>query len=234
MTSKAFDSVSWSFLQATLNFFGFKENFCKWIKVLNTNIKAAILQCGTLSEFFSIERGCRQGDPIAPYLFLLCVQIMYLLIQNEKSIKGVYINQTEFKITQYADDTTLILNGSKESLLAALNVLECFGSMSGLEINTDKTKLIWIGKKRFSKEKIDVGKPLTWGETTFNLLGINFSVTLADMIQTNFSLAIKKLEHLFQVWNQRYLTPLGRITIVKTFALSKLNHLFLALPTPGM
>ena len=40
---KAFDSVSWTFLQATLKFFGFKESFCKWIKVLNSNVRAAVL-----------------------------------------------------------------------------------------------------------------------------------------------------------------------------------------------
>ena len=40
---KAFDSVFWAFLQATLNFFGFKESFCKWTKVLNSNVRAAVL-----------------------------------------------------------------------------------------------------------------------------------------------------------------------------------------------
>ena len=45
---KAFDSVSWSFLQATLKFFSFKESFCKWIKVLNSNVRAPVLQCGIL------------------------------------------------------------------------------------------------------------------------------------------------------------------------------------------
>ena len=73
-----------------------------------------MLQCGTLSDFFTIGHGCRQGDPIAPYLFLLCAQVMYLLINNDSSIKGIFINKTEYKISQYADDTTLTLNGSKE------------------------------------------------------------------------------------------------------------------------
>ena len=141
---------------------------------------------------------------------------MYLLINNDSSIKGIFTNKTENKISQYADDTTLILNGSKEFLLAALSVLETFGSMSGLQINTDKTKLIWIGKNRNSKDEIDVGKPLTWGETTFNLLGVNFSVSLNEMIHINFTPIMKKLEHLFYVWNQRYLTPLGRITVIKS------------------
>ena len=41
---------------------------------LLSNINFNILQCGTLSEFFNIERGCRQGDPISAYLFILCAQ----------------------------------------------------------------------------------------------------------------------------------------------------------------
>ena len=56
------------------------------------------------------------------------------------------------------------------------------------------------------------------GRTSFNLfIGVNFSVNLNEMIHINFSPIMKKLEHLFYVWNQRYLTPLGRITIIKTY-----------------
>ena len=47
-------------------------------------------------------------------------------------MKGIYVNGIEHKITQFADDTTLILDGSKDSLIAVLNVLEIFGSISGL------------------------------------------------------------------------------------------------------
>ena len=123
----------------------------------NTNVSAAILQYGTLSEFFNIECGCRQDDPISAYLFILCAQIMFLLIVNDKNLKGISVNGNEFKISQFADDTTLILDGSRSTLLAALNVLEVFGNMSGLKVNMDKTKLVWIGKKRHSKDKLDVG-----------------------------------------------------------------------------
>ena len=103
-----------------------------------------------------------------------------------------------------------------------------------MQINTDKTRLIWIGKKHNSKDEIDIGNLLTWGETTFNLLGVNFSVNLNEMIHINFTLTMKKLEHLFHVWNQKYLTLSGRITVIKAFALSKLNHLFFSLPSPGI
>ena len=224
---KAFDSVS------IVSIFGFKESFCKWIKVLNTNVIAAVLQRGTLSELFNIERGCRQGDPISAYLFILCAQIMFLLIVNNRRLKGISVNGNEFKITQFADDKTLILDGSKTSLLATLNVLEIYGNISGLKVNMDKTKLIWIGKKHYLKDKIDVGRDLVCGNSKFSLLGINFSVDLTAMIELNYLPVIKSIEKLINLWSHRYLTPTGKIAVIKSLALSKLNHLFLSLPSPG-
>ena len=145
---KAFDSVSWPFLYSVLDFFNFGFSFITWIKTFNSNINASILQMGFLSDSFAIiERGCRQGDPIAPYLFLLCAQILFLMIDNNKYIKGITVKDHSFNISQFADDTTLVLDGSKESLLAALNTLEIFGNISGLKLNVEKTKLVWLGKK---------------------------------------------------------------------------------------
>ena len=86
---KAFDSVSWSFLYRTLKLFNFQESFIRWIRTFNTNVKAYVTQSGFLSASINIERGCRQGDPIAPYLFILCAQILcYMIIQNKK-IRGI-------------------------------------------------------------------------------------------------------------------------------------------------
>ena len=90
---KAFDSVSWQFLANVLQFFNFDPVIQSWITLLNVDITASIQQCGCLSDFFNIGKGCRQGDPIAAYLFILCAQILYLMIENNTEIKGITICQ---------------------------------------------------------------------------------------------------------------------------------------------
>ena len=77
------------------------------------DIKSAVSVNGRMSSWFSIKRGCRQGDPVSPYLFLLCVDILAIMIQQNQNINGIVINKTEYKISQYADDTEIILYGDK-------------------------------------------------------------------------------------------------------------------------
>ena len=59
------------------------------------------------------------------------------------------ISDEEHKISQYADDTSLTLDGSSKSLFAALDTLNIFYELSGLKINSLKTKVLWIGSKNF-------------------------------------------------------------------------------------
>ena len=72
------------------------------------NISSAVIQSVHLTSFFNIQRGCRQGDPLSPYLFVICAKFLATRIKNNKNIKGITINNIEFKISQYADDTSAI------------------------------------------------------------------------------------------------------------------------------
>ena len=100
---RAFDSFSWQFIYKIFNYYGFGKSIKSWVKLLNTNLRASILQCGYLSEHFKVHRGCIREDPIALYLFLLCAEILAMIIKQNVNIKGIVINSKEYKITQYAE-----------------------------------------------------------------------------------------------------------------------------------
>ena len=178
---KAFDSVSWEFVNKVMKYFGFGPDIQKWVKLFNTNITATVNQGGNLSSFLHIKRGCRQGDPISPYIFVLCVEILGIRLRNNKKIKGIEVGNLPILISQYADDTTLILNGSEMSLKESINELNTFAKISGLKLNVDKTQVIWIGNKIYSEETFLPELNLQWGRTKFTLLGIEFSVNLHEI-----------------------------------------------------
>ena len=105
-----------------------------------------------------------------PYLLLLGAEILSIMIRINANIFGLLIDGIEFKLTQFADNTTVILNGSQQSLQAALNTLKIFGNMSSLCMSKDKTKMIWIGRKRFCREKLGISAHLNWDGTEFTML----------------------------------------------------------------
>ena len=102
---------------------------------------------GWASCFFEIQRGVRQGCPLSPYLLVFSVEMLAKVIRENISIKGIFVNNREIKLSQYADDTTLILDGAKESLIASLKTLDDFYEVSGLKLNDKKTEALWIGVK---------------------------------------------------------------------------------------
>ena len=93
--------------------------------------------------FFKLGRGCRQGDPISPYLFLVCAEILALKIKNNKKIKGIMINKEEYLMSQYADDTLVILDGTEQSLQHCIEEINNFYMLSGLTINLEKTQIVY-------------------------------------------------------------------------------------------
>ena len=83
----------------------------------------------------------------------MCRNSSIKIKQNGK-IKGIKINNNDFILAQYADDTTVILDGSEESLNETLHELESYAKISGLEVNFLKTHVVWIGSKKYSTESI--------------------------------------------------------------------------------
>ena len=128
-----------------------------------------------MSDWFYLQRDCRQGDPLSPYLFILCAEILALLIRNNPNIKGIIVGITEFRMSQYADDTSMILDGSERSLNACITTLKFYAEASGLYMNMDKTQVIWIGSKKNCRERLCEQYNFVWDNIVFKALGIKFT-----------------------------------------------------------
>ena len=229
---QAFDSISWKFIHKVLDYFNFGPSIKRWIKLFQTGVQSCILQNGFMSDFFYLQRGCRQGDPISPYIFILCVEVLGQMIRNSKDVKGIVINNKEFKLSQYADDTQMFLDGSESSLKHALIILQKFYQMSGLKINLDKTKALWIGSMCNSTKILCKEFNIDWEQKPLKILGVIFSPLVFDIWEYNLDDVMKKVKNMINIWSKRKLTLIGRVTVIKSLMLSKFAYLLLALPNP--
>ena len=140
---KAFESLDHSFLISAFKKFGFGENFIDWIKILLYKKESCVLNGGFTTKYFNLEKGARQGDPISAYLFILASEILFSLIKNDSSIKGIKVFDYVILYTAYADDSTFFL----KDLASVKKLLDIFyySKYSRLKPNFSKCEIAGIG-----------------------------------------------------------------------------------------
>ena len=148
---KAFDTIEWNFIHKCIELYNFGPNIRKWISILYNNVESGVLNAGFMTNYFQVSRGVRQGCPLSPLLFVLSVELLALKIRQDQLCRGVPLPDGQnAKISQFADDTTLILEDTI-SLRKAMNIVNSFGALSGLQLNKKKTKAMWIGSSSKNK-----------------------------------------------------------------------------------
>ena len=91
------------FILKALNFFSFGPYFIKWIDIIYTDISSYVTNNGHVSIFFfTLSCGVRQGCPLSPLLYIVCSEILSLLIENDKEIKGIMLNSDKVIISAYS------------------------------------------------------------------------------------------------------------------------------------
>ena len=112
------------------------------------NFSAVTVTNGNISTPFPIQRGCRQGDPISGYLFILAIEILALLLKRSSIKPYITMHEIEHLFDIYADDLTIYMDRHKtkerknqENVSKTLKVIELFFDWSGLKVNRGKTYL---------------------------------------------------------------------------------------------
>ena len=219
---KAFDSLSWDFLLYTLKSMGFGETFIHYIKLLYTNISSAVLNNGHCTNTFNPERGIRQGCPASANLFIMCAELLAVSIRNCESIRGINIGIHEYKILQFADDT-LIITRDMTDIKKTLSIMQSYGDCSGLYVNKEKTELVNLSQHPHGCLP-NPPKGLNWCTEGFKYLGVWFAHDIHIMEYKNYRHRIDKIKNLLRIWRQRDLSLRGKVTILRSLALSQLLY----------
>jgi hypothetical protein len=248
--SKAFDSVSHTYMEKVYSFFGFGDRIKSWLKSIGTGRNACIqLEPDALSEPFDLGRGHAQGDSPSPILYNLAAHIQIFRLELDKDIesigqveeepavnlapihhyKGEGLGQTN-KNESFADDSSNLVAFKLETLSNLKTILEEFRILSGLSCNLEKSFVMRIGdlSGEISPEINDLG--FTFRDK-ITLLGFTLQ-NYGDITAANFERVMIKIDTLIRFWERFFLSLPGKIVVYKTFLILQINYLTAVL-TPG-
>ena len=102
---KCFDLISYDGIRGSLHYFGFPDNYIQLVNLLLEGFESCVTNNGFFSEYFIVGRSCHQGCPLAPYLMVLCGEVMAIQFRQNSSIPPYIVQTLSQKIAQYADDS---------------------------------------------------------------------------------------------------------------------------------
>ena len=223
---KAYDRVSWTFLTQAMGRMGFHDTWIQQVMSLNRTASATIIVNGEQSKPFKLQRSVRQGCPLAPYLFLLTVDVLGQMLQHpECQVKGLKLPDSSTITNQmFADDTLLLLDGTTENMDRAIDVINRFGAASGAKLNLHKSVGLWIAH---------APRTWTWGEEAglkwlqpgevTRYLGYPFGIQITQQEKDNKMLGQVR-KHLHR-WSENKLSLAGRIMVSNQVILSSIWYL---------
>ena len=146
--TKAYDRVEWSYMEKVLIKMDFQNRLVHLMMACITTASYSVLINGQPHRHITPTRGLRQGNPLSPYLFLMCTEGLHGLINKaaiDGSIRGVSLCRNGPKLTHllFADDSLIFYRAKEEECQTLLEVLAKYERASGQQINKAKTTLFF-------------------------------------------------------------------------------------------
>nr|GEV50574.1 RNA-directed DNA polymerase, eukaryota [Tanacetum cinerariifolium] len=146
---KAFDSVSWKYLDYMLHKLGFGSRWRTWINNCLISARTSILINGSPTSEFSLKRGLRQGDHLSHFLFIIVMEGLHMALNDgiaSYMFHGVRIGSNiHLSHLFYADDVIILLDWNQNDMENITRILNIFYIASGLKINFHKSNVFGVG-----------------------------------------------------------------------------------------
>ncbi|XP_074300778.1 uncharacterized protein LOC141632098 [Silene latifolia] len=229
--SKAFDRVRWDFLQAVLLAFGFPSRMVSLIMNCVSTVSYEILLNGVPLRPFKPQCGLRQGDPVSPYLFILCMEVLSCNVecaQREGIIQGIRLCRGVPPLTHlfFADDSVFFIQIKGAAVRHLKRLLVNYWETSGQVINDDKSGLIFspnttLRQVRSCLKSLNIKHNKGFGK----YLGL--PTEFQESKKVVFMGLIEAVMKRISSWNGIFLSPAGRLTLISS-VLSNLSIFFLS------
>ena len=166
-----------------------------------------------------MERGLRQGDLLAPFLFVVVADVLNRLMSkavNEGLIEGIIVGRQGVSLShlQFADDTILFVPAKANVLVNVRRILDCFGLMSGLRINFDKSALIPMNCNERLVTELNSKLQCQVLALPIKYLGIPLGANPRRM--DTWEPIIEKIRKMLSGWKGKLLSRAGRLTLIKS------------------
>ncbi|XP_057760081.1 uncharacterized protein LOC130980412 [Arachis stenosperma] len=221
---KAYDRLKWSFIVDTLKDIGMPDHFINLVYACISTARMRVLWNGEALDEFSPSRGIRQGDPLSPYIFVLCIERLSQLISvavDTEVWNPISLSRDGPKLSHlcFADDMILFAEASMEQADVIKKVLEAFCNSSGQRVNNEKTRVFFSNNINHNIRE-GVSEVLQFSRT--NDLGKYLGVPLlhSRVTDSTYKSIINNLEARLNGWKARTLSLAGRATLVKSILTS--------------
>ncbi|CAA7051877.1 unnamed protein product [Microthlaspi erraticum] len=220
--TKAYDRLEWRFLEETMRHMGFCQQWISWIMKCVSSVNFKVLINGSPKGLIRPERGIRQGDPLSPYLFILCAEVLSHLMHQagaSRKVQGMKLSQSCPNINHllFADDSLFFTLANQKSAKGIKEVLTIYEQASGQAVNLRKSaitfgRLVKPEVKRQMRRILGIHNEGGGGK----YLGIpeQFTHKKTEM----FEYIVDKVKERTQGWHKRFLSLGGKEVLLKSIA----------------
>ncbi|XP_019190293.1 PREDICTED: uncharacterized protein LOC109184710 [Ipomoea nil] len=222
--AKAYDRMEWPFLEGMMRALGLERGWVEMIMLCVTSVNYSIMVNGDVAGRGRPTRGIRQGDPLLPYLFIICAEGLSILLQQAEArgdIHSVRVVRGAPTITHlfFADDSLLFFRANEREVLTVKECLEIYSMASGQLINFEKSSAIYSHNTTV---------PLR--EVVSRLIGVPEAVDLGhylglpSVLGRNKTIIFKYIEENIRarigMWQNKIHSRVGQEVLIKSIAQS--------------